>query len=689
MLTRNFKESRGLGVLPATAPGNSDIKNLPAREIPLNIGPLLNPYRGRGKISIRIERLPQLSRLSAGHNNGNNTWSVGLDELEGLTYLQPASPGAERSLDLRIISWDGEDASTLALLPVEISSPAEASEPGLAPSSVKNTVGITQERRSSRRLKVIEDIDCSLQPSHSQGYPVRTGGENCVDWEELRAEFEQVNSNRENGSQESAEIILDKARAVWNEERDTMVMQHAIQLREVAAAASSSARDAAQRDLSAAESNWRKAELFRFAAHEAQWIAKEKSALAVAEKRYSDLVQKFGAKENELGMQLEVAMLSLEREKSIVATATAETAKTAGVWQKKLDIALSEAKRSWQQLEARRIVELEERYAQSASQKCAVIAVESSSGDEVELCNLREAVEQLTAEVKRRDQQIAAFRNSLDENSAHSQALMTAAEANWKEGEAIRFAAAEEIWKVRYYAPKVEAPLAHLKGFPTMARGQEPDAIAQKADTYTRDLNREIKNLRGIVVDREVALALAHASLEKLRGVANQPRNHPSGGQLSASGPSDDASKTKHNGTLVRDAAVLMIVVMSVILLFPTMEHYFPDEIVSPINYLFGPQVPAAPVVENHQPITQSVSPGARFRSAIAAASVKLHSKPSTTGAIVGLLKRGGMAEIIGSQGDWDRVLIAGTAKREIEGWLRASRLIEKKAIAERRLPAP
>jgi hypothetical protein len=94
--------------------------------IPLDLGPLLSPYRHHKKLAIRIEKLPQLSRLSNGHNNGDCTYSLKLDELQGLLYLPP--PGEEPSpvtLVLRVINVDDDYATTLAL--IDVSLPQEPS----------------------------------------------------------------------------------------------------------------------------------------------------------------------------------------------------------------------------------------------------------------------------------------------------------------------------------------------------------------------------------------------------------------------------------------------------------------------------------------------------------------------------------------------------------------------------------
>src|SRR5882672_5997114 len=57
--------------------------------IALDLGPLVAPYRKHGRLSLRVERLPHRARLSRGHNNGDRSWSLMSDELEGLSYLPP------------------------------------------------------------------------------------------------------------------------------------------------------------------------------------------------------------------------------------------------------------------------------------------------------------------------------------------------------------------------------------------------------------------------------------------------------------------------------------------------------------------------------------------------------------------------------------------------------------------------
>src|SRR2546430_12647203 len=93
--------------------------------IAIKLGPLLSPYKKQGRLSVRIERLPQLARLSAGRNNGDNSWSLTLDELEDLAYLPPPGMVEPHSLAIRIIGLGG-GGFTLAV----VAFPGSAGMPG-------------------------------------------------------------------------------------------------------------------------------------------------------------------------------------------------------------------------------------------------------------------------------------------------------------------------------------------------------------------------------------------------------------------------------------------------------------------------------------------------------------------------------------------------------------------------------
>ncbi|HWC64379.1 MAG TPA: hypothetical protein VG501_12195, partial [Rhizomicrobium sp.] len=83
------------------------------RAVPLDLLPLIKPLKRAGRLVLRIERMPQRAKLSAGQRNSDNSWSLASDELEGLNYLVPSNLVAEHELTIRVMRFDDGAASTL------------------------------------------------------------------------------------------------------------------------------------------------------------------------------------------------------------------------------------------------------------------------------------------------------------------------------------------------------------------------------------------------------------------------------------------------------------------------------------------------------------------------------------------------------------------------------------------------
>ncbi|MBV8978002.1 MAG: SH3 domain-containing protein [Alphaproteobacteria bacterium] len=94
--------------------------------IALDLAPLIAPYRKFGRLSLRVEGLAPRARLSKGHNNGDRSWSLFSDELEGLLYHPATAESGPRTLAVRIVRVDGGDGTTLALLDYALGAPAKA-----------------------------------------------------------------------------------------------------------------------------------------------------------------------------------------------------------------------------------------------------------------------------------------------------------------------------------------------------------------------------------------------------------------------------------------------------------------------------------------------------------------------------------------------------------------------------------
>ena len=100
------------------------------RAIPLDLAPLLAPYKKQGRLSLRIERLPPQTWLSQGRNNGDRSWSLASDEIEDLFYLIPENKKNTHSLAIRLIELDGGEGNTVAVLDLMVSPNASVAVAG-------------------------------------------------------------------------------------------------------------------------------------------------------------------------------------------------------------------------------------------------------------------------------------------------------------------------------------------------------------------------------------------------------------------------------------------------------------------------------------------------------------------------------------------------------------------------------
>lgn len=101
------------------------------RAIALELAPLVAPYKKEGRLSLRVENLPQGARLSHGSRNNERSWSLASDELEGLSYLLPDGQTRPHKLALRIVGL--ANGNTLAVIEIDVD--PSATHAGAAPAA--------------------------------------------------------------------------------------------------------------------------------------------------------------------------------------------------------------------------------------------------------------------------------------------------------------------------------------------------------------------------------------------------------------------------------------------------------------------------------------------------------------------------------------------------------------------------
>ena len=111
--TKGFARKLAAERLAESLGVDAPAQGVPVKAVTLRLSPLVAPYRSKGLYALRIERVPQLARLSRGRNNGNGSWSLTPEEADGVEYIGPDSALERPSLALRLLDNDG---GTLALL---------------------------------------------------------------------------------------------------------------------------------------------------------------------------------------------------------------------------------------------------------------------------------------------------------------------------------------------------------------------------------------------------------------------------------------------------------------------------------------------------------------------------------------------------------------------------------------------
>ena len=252
----------------------------PPDPIPVDLAPLIAPYRKRGRITVRIERLPHRARLSHGQNNGDRSWSVALDELEGLEYLPANSADEIQSLAVRIIRVDGGDAATLAVLDYPLPTVTGGTTPKhrAAPSTDDSELRKLREELA-KATATLEERTFELAELRRSATPKEVIEAELAT---LRANWEAEVEDRLALAAKAAAADLEKSRTGWQAEEEARNLR-------VEKLARDRARQDAEAALAKAQTEWKAQEAARLAAAEAKWRQQSAKALADAKAEFAKL----------------------------------------------------------------------------------------------------------------------------------------------------------------------------------------------------------------------------------------------------------------------------------------------------------------------------------------------------------------------------------------------------------------
>jgi hypothetical protein len=383
-----------------------------ATGIPLDIAPLLAPYRRHGRLSLRIERLPPQARLNRGNNNGDRTWSLSLDELDGLVYLAPPRSAEPHTLAVRVVGLDGDYGATLALLDLRVS-PAKAPPAAAAKSA-------TDDGRIERApLAALTAAQASLAAREAELAEARQ------ELDRLRAAGQEVET-----ALAGAKVAADAAIAARLAEAEAAAEKHLAQCR----------------------AQWQAEEVERRAEWEAGNGQRIEAALAEARAGAAAAA----AEQRRLGDELAAAKTALAaREASLAETrASLDHARGEGTRQA-IAAELAAARRAWQR-------ELDRRLAEAAAEAAATLE-QSRAAWQAEQ-ERRRGTEDRSAQ-----QEIEAARQRWQEEA---EAALAQARGEAAAAEAERRRLGDELGAVKQALAAREAMLAETRANLDLARGE-------------------------------------------------------------------------------------------------------------------------------------------------------------------------------------------------------------------------
>jgi hypothetical protein len=417
---------------------------VPLRSFPLALEPVLAPFRKHRKLNLRVERMPQLARLSSGRNNGDGSWTLAPDDLEGLTLQAPENLDRAQTLTVRIMTFEGGDVATLKVLdfPVFDAEGANAAADGVADAdaaAAPDMAGLAQLAQIQLELAQMQRLlatrDAELADTRQQVDGARS--------ELLRAEAALTAARAASQAEIEKHVSVSSSQAA---EADAMAASAEKRIQEV--------RDHLQREgraaLLKAEAAWKAEESARVAAAEAQWREQSTRALADVMLRH-DAAEKALAETRLRAEHAEQASKAADEAKAELAKVQAELAHQRE--------ALSVAQAA-----------LNTRDAELARQRADAAAAAGKAADagKAELARLQEELTRLRTDMKAAQAALHARESELEKQRAdneqvrlrarqESESVLSASRATWLAEEATHLAAAEARWRAQTDAALAEA----------------------------------------------------------------------------------------------------------------------------------------------------------------------------------------------------------------------------------------
>ena len=490
-----------------------------AKEIPLDLLPLLSSFGRDRRVALRIERLPTRGRLSRGRNNGDGSWSVTRDELDGLTYIPPKGGNQTPMLVVRVIGLESDNGATLAVLDYQVE--ADDAEESDSEDSRQRDAELRQLRAELAKAK------SALRANQSELSAARQLWEAELD--ERLAE-----------AQSEAQAKLEKSLAEWQGQVKERTVKSDARVEQRLAQAREAWRRESEIEFAKAETAWKDAEAERLAAAESRWreqsqhtLEKERTEL----KRIRETLAAARARseredENELRrLREEVDTLRsdlAERETNLAearnaAKETRDRARVATqavltnaeqVWKSGEAARLAAAEARWQEQSSLVLAEMAKRLEQAESALTDARAAASGKvQDRPDTPGLQKLNDELAAArtaLKERERQLAEWQsaagNARNRGEQDTQTALAKATAQWKTEEEARAAAAKTEWQKKSASEKAEL---------TAKIEANEAAFAEAKAEWQKKSARDTAELTAKIEATEAAFAAAKTEWQK------------------------------------------------------------------------------------------------------------------------------------------------------------------------------
>jgi hypothetical protein len=517
--------------------------------IPLELGSLLMPYGRDRRVALRIERMPHRARLSRGRNNGDGTWSLTRDEVEGLEYLPPKGATGSPTLMIRVVGLDSDNGTTLSVLDYPVL-------PGEADSDISSEGA---EVHASRH----EDL------RNLRGELAKTKAALRTLQSELEASRKFSDADLEerlNEAAAEAASALEERRAAWQAEtRDRLAKAEARAQERFDQARQRWELDA-EGALSRSEEAWKSAEAARLAEAESRWREQSGRALAKETAQLRKIEGELGAARNRVALSAasdteiqrlndQIAKLQMElaeRDNLVAEAQTTAMIESREQARRDLAAAMSQAEEKWKAAEARRrstaeaawkelsdraVEEVKHRLDETENELLdarSELRAARERHDPAETKKLRAELSNAVQTIAVREKELGKAQAAADQAVAKAEELASAAgkaEAAWKKEEAKRLAAAERRWNeqstqiIANQADTRGEELARAVGNAEAAwKNDEAKRLAAAEKQWREQSVQAVADVTAKLQHSEAALAKLHAELQetKLRSTRNQ-----------------------------------------------------------------------------------------------------------------------------------------------------------------------